>query len=253
MSRTVPFAPLFTGHDAGAYTLPADLLAARDTFVKVSAVPFPAPPRNAWETIHAVARATVDAVHNGTPLPDPARIEAARQAERVYQDVVDMMDLCREDAADRVRTAVDPDEVITCHLAPAHDETWETFKAAWRILTDYGHTQPRHLLVAPAKVRKAADTVEAASARYVLVRAARSVLHVQCPDDPGGKYAGIRNFHTLHPIRLRHGRTPWHGLDTRAFLGWMAEHGGDLWMPTAAQQAEAVEAEAHIGQPNRPT
>lgn len=250
----LPFPELFRGHDAGAYTLPAELLAARDTFVKVAAMPFPTPPRNAWETVQDVAVATVDAVHHGTQLPDPAQIEAARAAERVHQDVLDMMDLCMRTAAGRVTTALHVDEVILDHLAPAHDETWQTFKDAHRVLVEHGETEHRRLLTAPTKVRKAADTVDQAVERYILVRAGRSALttRMPCPDDPAGKYAAVRNYHEMHPTRMAMVRTAWHGLDSRRFLAWMADHGGQLWMPTTAQQAQAVQDEAHVASPRLP-
>lgn len=250
----LPFPELFRGHDAGAYTLPPELLHARETFHKVEAIPFPAPPRNAWETIQDVAVATVDAVHHGTQLPDPAQIEAARAAERVHQDVLDMMDLCLRTAAGRVTTALHIDEVILDHLAPAHDQTWQTFQDAHRVLVEYGETTPRRLLNAPAKVRKAADAVDQAVERYTVVRAGRAAIatRMPCPEDPTGKYAAIRNFHAVHPTRMVMVRPAWSGYDTRMFLAWMADHGGQLWCPTAEQQAQAVKDEADVASPRLP-
>jgi len=247
-----PLAKLFYGRDAGHYTLPDELVKARDTYVTVMDMPFPAPPLNAWETIQATAVATVEAVHAGTQLPDPSVIEAARAAERVYQDALDMMDLCRRTATDRIHSTLRMIELITDHLAPAHDETWQTFQAAHRLLTEYGETANRRLLTAPARIRKAADTVDTAAERYDAVRAARAVLTVRgarCPQDPDNKYGAIRNFHEVHPTRMAMVRTAWHGMSTRQYLAWMVDHGGQLWMPTPDQQAEAVEAEAGLCQP----
>ncbi|WP_436785784.1 hypothetical protein [Yinghuangia sp. YIM S10712] len=241
----LPYPALFYGHDAGAYTLPAELLHARETFRKVEAMPYPKPPRNAEETIHDFAAATVEALHHGTELPDPAMIEDARTAERAYQDAFDAMRICFDRAASRVRAAADHLDIIVNHLAPALDETWQTFQDAYVILRGYGETEHRRLLNAPAKVRKAADTVDRAVERYRLVRAGRDALPLRCSDDPQNKYASIRNFHTLHPTRLLTARTAWHDLDTRRYLAWMADHGGEIWMPTPDQQAQAVRDEAH--------
>lgn len=248
---SLPYPALFAGHDAGAHTLPADLLHARDTYLKVEALPYPQPPRNAWETVGDFAAALVEAVHHGTELPDPAMIEAARTAERVYQDALDAADMALNLAANRVRNAVNIADIITSHLAPAHDETWQTVKDAHRTLAEHGETEHKRLLTAPSKVRKAADTLDRAVERYTLVRGGYAAFNLRCPEDPTGKYSSVRNFHTLFPVRLAMGRPPWHGLDTRQYLVWMAEHGGQLWMPTLDQQAEAVEAEAHIGNPRR--
>lgn len=247
---------LFAGCDAGIYTLPADLLRLRDTYVKVSETPHPKPPLNAWEVINEVAAATVDAVHNGTPLPDAARIDQARADERVYQDVIDMMGICLQRAASSTHgyIAQHADEIISQHLAVAFDKMWQDFRDAWRLLREYGETEPRRLLDAPSKIRKAADTVEQAVAHFGALTAARTDLYVRgirCPEDPNNYHGSIRNYFTVFPNRMRSARTPWHGMSTRLYLGWHADHGGELWMPTPAEQAKAVKAESDLGNPIR--
>ncbi|MFF3337995.1 hypothetical protein [Streptomyces flavidovirens] len=257
MAEQLPCPKLYEGHDAGHYTLPAEVVKARDTFQKIAAMPFPKPPRNSWETVDDVARATVDAVHAGTKLPDVTLIEQARQAERIYQDALDMMGACQDMAAQRARTALGEHalDIISDHLRPAHEETWQAYQDAHGVLNEYGEHEHRRLLNAPSKVRKAADTCDLMAERYTAIQAARGDLWLQagvrCPEDPSGKYTAIRNFHTLHPSRLAMMRTAWHGLDPRRFLAWMADHDGQLWMPTPDEQAQAVQAETHIGQPFR--
>lgn len=252
----LPYAELFAGHDAGAYTLPDELLHLRDTYLKVQAQPYPQPPENSWETIARLAVETVDAVHNGTKLPDPAAIEKARQDERVYQDVLDMMASCLDIAASRLREAVHALGlvVITDHLKPAHDRVWQEYRAAWRILQEHGDTEPRRLLSAPSKVRKASDQCDQLAEQYRHLRTARAALALRgfsCPDDPSGKYLSIRNYHQLSPSRLFNARPPWHDLSTRQFLGWHAANGGQLWMPTPDEQAKAVLDEAPDNSPLR--
>ncbi|MFE5629933.1 hypothetical protein [Streptomyces sp. NPDC056543] len=254
MPESLPCPKLYDGHDAGHYTLPDGVLKARDTYRGIEAMPYPKPPRNAYETVQDVAQATVDAIHTGIKLPDPGLIEQARQAERVYADALDMMDICFQLAAGRVRTTISEHalDVIAGHLRPAHDATVQAFADAHHVLNEHGEHEHRRLLTAPSKVRKAADTCDLMAERYAVIRVARMELwtsrNVRCTDDPTGKYTAIRNYHELHPSRLAMARTPWHDLDTRRFLAWMTDHGGQLWMPTPDEQAAQVQAEAHIGQ-----
>lgn len=249
MAESLPCPDLFDGYDSGAYTLPDELVKLRDTFLKVQARPYPEPPKNSWDVIAGLAVETVNAVHNGTALPDPSQIEAARKAERIHQDIIDMMGACIDLAATRLRSSIRDHgmDLITGHLKPAHDTTWSEFKGAWRTLQEYGKTEPRHLLAAPAKVRKASDTCDQLAARYGAIHTARGVLArlgFSCPDDPNGKYAAIRNYHELSPSRMAMSRPPWHGLSTRQFLGWHAANGGQLWLPTPDEQKRAVWTEA---------
>lgn len=255
MTEKLPCPNLFAGRDAGHYTLPDDVLKARDTHAQAVAMPYPKPPRNSWETVGDLAQATADALRDGTKLPDVNAIEQARQAERIYQDALDMMNEVLELTSKRAQRALTTHAlvILTTHLRPALDETWKAYQDAHRILTEHGEHEPRRLLSAPAKVRKASDTCDLMAARYEAITAARTdmwiSLGIRCEADPNGKYTHIRNYHELHQTRWANARTPWHGLTTRQFLDYMASHAGQLWMPTPDEQAHAVDAEAHIGNP----
>lgn len=255
MTDQLPCPNLYAGHDAGHYTLPDDVLKARATHQAAAAMPYPKPPRNSWETVQDVATATADALRDGTELPDVNAIEQARQAERIYQDALDMMgqvlDTTRQRIDAALRTHALP--LLTHHLRPALDEMWKTYKDAHRTLVEYGQTDKRLLLAAPAKVRKASDTCDLMAVRYEAITAARSDmwirLGIRCDADPTGKYTFIRNYHQLHITRWATARTPWHGMSTRHFLDYMASHAGQIWLPTPDEQAQAVEAEADLGNP----
>jgi len=245
----LPSLPIFEGYDAGAYTLPEPLVKARETHRKVHAQPYPEPPERPAFVIERLIQEVVDALHNGTDLPDLTQIEAARVAEQTHQDAVDIVAGCEIIATERIRAQLREHglAIITDHLKPAHEETWTGFKTAWRTLQEYGKTEPRHLLAAPAKVRKASDTCDQLAERYTHITAARTALTIlgfSCPDDPRGKYTAIRNYHELNPSRMAMGRPPWHGLSTRHFLGWHTENAGQLWMPTPDEQKAQVWAEA---------
>lgn len=245
----LPQPPIFEGYDAGAYTLPDAVVKARETHRKVHAQPYPQPPEQAGLVIERLIDEVVDALHNGTDLPDLTQIQAARIAEQTHQDAIDLVAGCEIRAAERARRALHAHgmAIITDHLKPAHAETWTGFKAAWRTLQEYGQTEPRHLLAAPPKVRKASDTCDQLAERYTRITAARTALTTlgfNCPDDPRGKYAQIRNYHQLSPSRMAIGRPPWIGLSVRHFLGWHTENAGDLWMPTPDEQKAALWAEA---------
>lgn len=249
MAKQLPCQKLYEGYDAGHYTLPAEVLKARETYRGVEAMPWPKPPRNAWETVQDVTVETVDAIHNGTKLPDVQRIEDARQAERIYQDALDMMTGCLDLAAQRAEQTLREHSmaILTDHLRPAHDDTWETYRAAHRTLQEYGETEPRRLLSAPSKVRKASDTCDLMADRYEAIRDGASDLRIkcglQCADDPRNKYAAVRNYHQLQPSRMALARPAWHGMSTRHYLDWMAQHGGQLWLPTPDEQRDALLAE----------
>ncbi|MER5468036.1 hypothetical protein [Streptomyces sp. NPDC002685] len=255
MTDQLPCPNLYAGHDAGHYTLPDDVLKARDTHQAAAALPFPKPPRNSWETVGEVAQATADALRDGTKLPDLDQIEQARKAERIYQDALDMSDQVLTITRQRVDAALRTHSLplLTAHLRPALDETWKTYRDAYRTLVEHGQTEPRHLLAAPAKVRKASDTCDLMAARYEAIALARGdmarSLHIRCEADPSGKYMLIRNYHELHVTRWVNARTPWHGMSTRRFLDYMASHAGQIWLPTPDEQAQAVDAEAELGNP----
>ncbi|MEV3988258.1 hypothetical protein AB0J57_05065 [Streptomyces sp. NPDC049837] len=245
MSQALPFTALFDGYDAGYYSLPAEVIKARDTHAAIVAQPYPEPPESVVAVIERLAVETVDAVHAGTELPDVAQIGAARAAELQHQDVSVMLGYCKDIAVKRVQSAVHAHGLaaITDHLKPAHDETWQSFRRAWQTLLEHGQTEPRHLLAAPAKVRKASDTCDQLAERYVAIHTARGALAragFTCPDDPNGKYVAIRNYHQLSPSRMAMARPPWFGLNTRQFLGWHATNGGQLWLPAPDEQKQAV-------------
>lgn len=252
---SLPCLKLYAGHDAGHYTLPEDVLKARDTYRGIEALPYPQPPRSPWETVNDTAAAIVDAVHAGKPVPDLDVIEQARAAERIYQDALDIMDQCKDMARQRALGTLREHALptLTAHLRPALVETWQTYQDAYRTLVEHGQTEPKRLLAAPAKVRKASDTCDLMAERYEAISSARNdlaiTLKIRCDADPTGKYMMIRNYHTLHTSRWANVRTPWHGLTIRRFLDYMASHGGQLWMPTPDEQAQAVDAEADLGTP----
>lgn len=257
MTDQLPCPNLFAGRDAGHYTLPDEVVKARDTHQAAAAMPYPKPPRNSWETVGDVATATADALRDGTKLPDVDQIEQARKAERIYQDALDMMGIVLETTSKRATEALrtHAPAILTGCLRPALEETWAAYQDAHRVLTEHGDHEPRRLLNAPAKVRKASDACDQLATRYEAITAARSDmwirLGIRCEADPNGKYTFIRNYHELHVTRWANARTPWHGLTTRQFLDHMAASGGRLWLPTPDEQAQAVEAEAHLGNPMR--
>jgi hypothetical protein len=230
---------------------------ARETYRKLEAMPYPQPPKNAFEVIVDVATETVDAVHNGTKLPDVKRVEKAREAQRVYEDALSLMEYCLDTAVQRGTNTLAENAmaILADHLRPAHDETWQAYKDAWRTLHEYGEHEPRRLLSAPHEVRAASDTCDRMVDRYFAIRNARMDLWIsrgiRCADDPNGKYTFLRNYHELHPIRLANAKPGWHGLSGRHYLDWMVVHGGQLWLPTPDEQAQAVADEAHIGNPHR--
>jgi hypothetical protein len=242
---SLPCPDLFHGQAQGAYTLPDELLKLRDVHAELLAEPWPVPPRSSWQITGELATATVDALYAGQPLPDPAQIEQARAQERIREDTIELLALAQEIAARRVQGCIRERalDIITGHLAPALDKTWQAIQDACATLAKHGDNEPRRLLSAPAKVRKASDDLDQLAETYGTIRAGRQALWaigIRCPEDPGDRYATLRNRDELAPSRMAMARVPWHGLTTRQTLIMWAERGAQPWMPTPDEQARAV-------------
>ncbi|MBN6051313.1 hypothetical protein JYK22_05155, partial [Nonomuraea sp. RK-328] len=242
---SLPCPALFHGAANGAYTLPDELLKLRDVHADILAEPWPVPPRSSWQLTQELAVATVDALYTGQPLPDPAQIEHARAQERIREDTIELLGLAQEIAARRVSAYIreHAHHIITGHLAPALDKTWAAIRDAVTTMNKHGDTEPRRLLAAPAKVRKASDDLDQLAETYLTIRAGRAALWnagIRCPEDPSERYAHLRNHDQLHPSRMAMSRPPWHNLNTRQTLIYFAEHNADVWMPTPDEQARVV-------------
>ncbi|MFC4535685.1 hypothetical protein [Sphaerisporangium dianthi] len=251
----LPAPALFDGHARGAYTLPDELLKLRDVHTKLTNEPWPVPPQSSWELTGQLATATVDALYAGAPLPDPADIERARAAERVRADTIELLGMALEIAARRVSSCIreQSEQIITGHLAPALDATWQGIREAVGVLHQHGEDEPRRLLSAPAKVRKASDQLDQLAETYTVIRAGRQAMWsmgIRCIEDPGDRYATLANFDDLHRTRMAMSRTPWHGMSLRQTLIYFVDHAAQPWMPTPEQQAAKV-AEAIANGPHK--
>ncbi|MBB6343775.1 hypothetical protein FHU36_000284 [Nonomuraea muscovyensis] len=243
--NSLPCPDLFHGAAQSAYTLPDELLKLRDVHAEILAEPWPVPPRSSWQLTQELAVATVDALHAGQPLPDPAQIEQARAQERIREDTIELLGLAQEIAARRVAACIreHANQIIAGHLAPALDKTWAAIREAVTTLHKHGDTEPRRLLSAPAKVRKASDDLDQLAETYLAIRAGRAALWnqgIRCPEDPNNRYAYLRNHDELHPSRMAMARPPWHGLNIRQTLIYFADHNAEVWMPTPDEQARVV-------------
>ncbi|MFE2868773.1 hypothetical protein [Embleya sp. NPDC059259] len=259
MNGHLPCPNLFAGHDAGLYRLPDHITDPRRAHAaladpRAAAEPDMPPPDRLAETL---ALETIDALSAGRDRPDTTAVDRARTAWQQHDDDLDVIRRAREQVADIVTSRIrgDAERLILDTLAPAHDQAVNDFAGAWATLLGHGQTNPAQLISAPARIRKAAARVDQATDTY---RAMWSVRHdldaigIRCADDPHGQYAAIRNPRDLVGPHAPLGRAPWRNLDTRAFLAWMTEHDGRLWMPTIDEQAQAAQAEPRVRHTFRP-
>jgi len=207
-----------------------------------------------------VVAETVTAVQDGTPLPGCGAVDDARRGEQVATDQAEVLRQATDALAARVRASVDPGEVMTRHLQPAHTEVVTQLTAALGVVAAH-HASGTSVLLASQKVRAAEASIDGLVERYTAVRQARIDLDVFChyaPElDVDGEFSEIANPETVW-TRTEHrnfnaGTPPWPRTPTRARLAWFIAHGCEVWLPSPTEQdgrfnavyATQIEAAAH--------
>ncbi len=243
MTSTDVYTRLFPAFDGGHFDLPPEVITARDAYDRLDALPVPAA-ADYWQVRQDLIAATMEAALSGADhLPDCTGIDEARRAAQVHTDTHDVRRETLDALKARVLSSVNPAEVLTKYLAPAHDETVTELRNAWQ-LVDAHYAKGGSPYAMPKGTATAAQSVDGLITRYEAIRFARGDLAIRChyqPEvDADGEFSVISNPEELW-TRPRHrnitgGRAPWAGMGTTERLRYLLANGGKVWLPTPAQQ-----------------
>ncbi len=241
-------AVLFAGRDNGQWTLPPSLLAARDAFVRVSAlhqeVYGQAPERadDVRERLAAQLAAGADV--------DAGSVLAAQQATTEYEERVALLKRAREIAENSLAYAlrVTAREVIASHLQPAHTTLTDALREDFgRVAHIPGDAPVSVILTAPKPQRDAVVRIDAAVVRYDTLRSAYNLVRkIGGQDETADGYGFFREVRNMEKVwpgitgarPPRPNDVPWPTTSTRDRLGWLFAHGAELWAPTADEQSQ---------------
>lgn len=238
------FPRLFAGHDAGIYSLPDELLAARDVATRLDKMAPPDAPEPEV-VIDELVAATLSAAATDAELPDCSGVSAARHQRQITEDAGQVWRYASEQAAQRVTSTVHSGaaRILVEHLQPAYAAVTEGLAAAFAATRQYG--SPSELLLAPPKVRQAAASIDALCEKYEAIRGGRGDLiwsvNYRATDDEDGEFAEVANADELRP-RPQHrnlgnaSSPPWPTSSTRTKLEWLLRHGAELWLPSPIEQ-----------------
>jgi len=243
MTSTDVYTRLFPAFDGGHFDLPPEVITARAAYDRLTALPVPATP-DPWDIRRDLTDATVEAFLTGAEhLPDCSGIDDARRAQQTTTDMLDVRRETLDALKARILGSVNPAEVLTKYLAPAHDETVRELRNAWA-LVDAHYAKGGSPYAMPKTTATAAQSVDGLITRYEAIRSARGDLAIRCHYQPevdvDGEFAMISNPEELW-TRPRHrnitgGRAPWAGMGTTERLRYLLGQGGTLWLPTPAEQ-----------------
>jgi len=243
-SRSNPLtAALFAGHAQGAFSLPPEMLAARDRLDATQAAVAALRPPNAERQARTQA---VQAL-----LADPGTSDVAgavlegRHADAEHELHAGLLREAAEYAADGV-DRVDPDEILAEYLQPAHRDVLGRLRTAFDVFAPIS-TDPVVLWDQPTKVRQAWSAFLAAGNHYEALRGAHQAVRAgggqQCQLDNEGLLGEVRNLDVVWPERCAGLRpvsqmtAPWPlRQDTTAWLVWAHQAGAVLWLPSAVEQ-----------------
>jgi len=257
--NTATFPRLFPAADAGYITLPAAVQEARRAYDRICAEVYPTPEPH-YDTTDRLVTDTVKAMQDGQPLPNCSTVDDARRGEQVAADAADVLRQATDALAAQARASVDPGEVMTRHLQPAHTEVVKQLTAALGVVAAH-HASGTSVLLASQKVRAAEASIDGLCEKYEAIRQAKVDLDIFChyaPElDVDGEFGEIANPETVW-TRTEHrnfnaGTPPWPRTPTRARLAWFIAHGCEVWLPSPTEQdarfsavyATQIEAAAH--------
>ena len=243
MTSTDVYTRMFPAYDGGHFDLPPEVITARAAYDRLDALPVPAA-ADYWEVRQDLIAATMEAAISGADhLPDCSGIDDARRAAQVHTDTYDVRRETLDALKARILGSVNPAEVLTKHLAPAHDETVRELRNAWQLLDAY-YAKGGSQFSMPKATATAAQSVDGLITRYEAIRFARADLAIRCHYQPevdvDGEFAMISNPEQLwtkpQHNNIRSSTPPWHGMDTTARLRYLFANGGKVWLPTPAEQ-----------------
>jgi len=151
-----------------------------------------------------------------------------------------------------LRDSIDPAEVMTKHLQPAHSKVVKELTAALATVAEH-HTSGMSVLLASQKVRAAEASIDGLLERYTTIRTARvdlDIFRAYAPEmDVDGEFSEIRNPNDVWQ-RSGHrnfnaGTPPWPLTPTRARVTWFLTRAASVsvaWRRTSAWSAATCSA-----------
>ena len=172
---------LIEGADAHLYTLPADILTARDGIVRLAAELDQPAPLDATAVENRYVTALVDAALAATDLPDASGVLDADRELAAYGRRAALLQRAIEqaDAAFDSLIAGLSDTVIHDHLGPAVAEVMLGIVAAAQALPE--DISAETILRASDKARKAWLSLDDLAARYDAIRRGATPLRLRTP------------------------------------------------------------------------
>lgn len=254
---------LYSGADAGHFTLPDELRAARSSFEAVMAADVAARSSSVLDPQVLETRALdaiFDAAKAGRPLFDPAKppqwtidlLEARKEQEQRAAEAR-VLSEAAERAAARLTSTVGDLAAITIedHLRPALEAVIEGVERLRPRATGLPWEQPERVIGMPSAIRSAWDAMTQASTRYLALRAAHDMLWrlIETPDTGLWRFIECRSLQAVWPAfgSWQQQGVPWPH-DPRARLLWLVERREQvgLWMPTPDEARAAMAAQAKV-------
>lgn len=234
---------LFVGHQAGAFTLPDDLVELNTRAARLEAESRVTRPSRKPAARGEFVNALRDAIASGTDMPDPAVLHEAEAHDRALAEMVRILVEETENAQTRVVAGVQrfAETILVDHLRPALEDTLEAATSAAEKL---GRTLPtaEGILSAPDATRKAFQALGALSSRYISLRNAQGVvveLSAGARYDAANLFREFRNLPDIFPQYANpRAERPWPTTD-RGRLLWIVTSAIEAWMPTPEEQDEA--------------
>jgi len=234
---------LFAGHDAGIYSLPDELILARDVAARLAEL-IPQDAVDPEDVTDELVAATLAAAATDAGLPDCSGVAEARHQRQVTEDAAKVWRIASEQAAGRVSSAVHAcaESILVEHLQPALAAVVGELSGAFAATGQY--SSPSELLLAPAKARQAAASVDALCEKYEAIRGGRGDLtwtvQYRATADLDDEFGEVRNPETVwtrtQNRNMNAGTPPWPLTPTRTRVAWLLANGCELWLPTPTEQ-----------------
>jgi hypothetical protein len=235
--------------EPGGFTLPAELTAAYDTYVKVAALKLPTVPIT---NLNDASGRIVTAVTRGEPV-DPLEVGRAvesgnadrRALDAAHGALREAAELAAEQAVLLVGDQVEA--IISDCLRPAFEDVLEQSRAAARVLAGQD-LDAQSLLRASTKVRTAYLSLDGLAVRWSAILSARYRVNRlgerQVQDDYRGLFSTLRRPMALFPNWRPPQPMPQLPIPDSAparLLWYVGEEGtrAEPWLPTVAEQDAA--------------
>ena len=243
-SRTNPLtSALLAGYAQGAFTLPPEMIEARDRLAAVQAAVLALRPPNGEVQARDEA---VRALMADPTLDVGGAVHAGREVDAAHELRAGLLQEATEHAYDAL-DRIDPDEVLTGHLQPAYAAVLDRLAAAYRGFSLVS-TNPDDLWDAPTKVRNSWSEFRRAAGDHETLREAWRAVRAgsPCQLDTEGLFDEIKNLDAVWAERTSGQRPisqmtpPWPPRrDVIEYLLWTQRAGAVLHLPTSSEQDAA--------------